>query len=375
MGRNTQAEAAYRRALAIRTKLVNDFPTVAQYRQYLANCLNNLGNLLAEQGKRAEAVKAYRQALALQDKLAADFPAIPEYRRDLALTHNNLATLLDDLDKRAEAEKGYRQALAIQEKLAADFPNVPEYRRELAGSHGNLSTLLAVLGKHAEAEAAQQQVLAIRETLVADFPAVPHYRVDLGGAQIDFGTLKRMNRQLERALPWYAKGIATLEAVPGEAKNAATAGRFLRVAHLQRAGTLDELKRFAEAAIDWERVAELTPEAEQSPFRMHRALSLVRAGDVELAIREAEDLANSTEPGVLYSAACVLALASERRSSDSAKKDSAARRALALLRQAVARGWKDAEQMKKDDNLKALRGRADFTKLVAGLEAANAKNP
>ena len=42
---------------------------------------------------------------------------------------------------------------------------------------------------------------------------------------------------------------------------------------------------------------------------------------------------------------------------------------------AVSKGFDDAEHMKQDDDLKALRGRDDFKKLLAELEAANAKKP
>jgi hypothetical protein len=43
-------------------------------------------------------------------------------------------------------------------------------------------------------------------------------------------------------------------------------------------------------------------------------------------------------------------------------------RALALLRQAVARGYKDTAHMKKDADLQPLRAREDFKKLLAKLE-------
>jgi len=52
-----------------------------------------------------------------------------------------------------------------------------------------------------------------------------------------------------------------------------------------------------------------------------------------------------------------------------------ANRAVALLQQAVAKGYKDAEHVKKDTDLKALRERDDFKKLVAKLQAAKAKRP
>jgi hypothetical protein len=54
-------------------------------------------------------------------------------------------------------------------------------------------------------------------------------------------------------------------------------------------------------------------------------------------------------------------------------KEDCAKRAITLLQQAVAKGFKDADHMKKDDDLKALRERDDFKKLVMELEAAKAK--
>ena len=59
----------------------------------------------------------------------------------------------------------------------------------------------------------------------------------------------------------------------------------------------------------------------------------------------------------------------------SMSKAECAKRAVALLQQAVANGFKDAEHLKKDDDLKALRGRDDFKKLVAALEAAKPEKP
>ena len=43
--------------------------------------------------------------------------------------------------------------------------------------------------------------------------------------------------------------------------------------------------------------------------------------------------------------------------------------AMAMLRDAVAKGYKDADHMKKDKDLDPLREREDFKKVVAELEA------
>jgi hypothetical protein len=58
---------------------------------------------------------------------------------------------------------------------------------------------------------------------------------------------------------------------------------------------------------------------------------------------------------------------------DLLSKEDCARRAVTLLQQAVAHGYKDAEHMKHDDDLKALRSRDDFKKLLADLEAERPK--
>lgn len=50
-------------------------------------------------------------------------------------------------------------------------------------------------------------------------------------------------------------------------------------------------------------------------------------------------------------------------------KEECAKRAVALLQQAIAKGYKNLEHVTKDDDLKALRERADFKKLLAELDA------
>jgi tetratricopeptide (TPR) repeat protein len=347
-----------------------------QYRQNLAESHHNLGLLLAGLNKRAEAEAAYRQALAIREKLTAEYPAVSQYRLELAGSHNSLgALLLAGLSRQAEAETAFRQALAILDKLAAEHTSVPQRRLELGRSHNDLGFLLAGLGKRAEAEAAYRQALAIRGKLAADYPAVPQYRIELGGSQCNFGHLLRESNKPEEALPWYARAIATLQEVLRQVKVDVMAQQFLRNAHAERAMALDDMKRHADAALHWDKAIELSPEIQRAGIRLYRAFRRVRAGQVDAAIQEAEALAKNADASTLYDAACVLALAAARRdeAGGSLAKDECAQRAMALLRQAIAKGYKDAEHMKKDDDLKALRGREDFKKLMAELEAGKEK--
>jgi serine/threonine protein kinase len=367
-----EAVRGFREAITLWEKLAAEFPAVPAYRQHLAGSHNNLGNLLANLGKRPEAEASHRRALELQQKLTAEFPAVPEYAQDLATSHNNLGNLLMDLGQRPEAEEAYRRALDLKEQLAAEFPAVPAYRQDLATSHNNLGLLLAGMGKATEAEAAYRRALNLRDILAAEFPAVPQYRTDLGGSQGHFGDLLRRNQQPQQALDWFNKAITTLDGVRRQTPGDVTILGSLRNAHWGRAQTLDALKRHAEAVADWDKAVELSLRQEQASLRLSRVLSRVRAGQVGPALREVEELANDADADTLYNAACAYSLASAAAPE---QKDSYTRRALELLRQSVAKGYKDVKKIKQDEDLNNLRGRDDFRKLVAEIDKPSPPQP
>src|SRR5439155_953106 len=81
---------------------------VPRHRRRLAMCLNTLGIALVRLGRQREAEAAYRRARGTWAKLADEFPAVPEYRRDLALAVDDLGILLFDLGQREEAEALHR---------------------------------------------------------------------------------------------------------------------------------------------------------------------------------------------------------------------------------------------------------------------------
>jgi hypothetical protein len=103
---------------------------------------------------------------------------------------------------------------------------------------------------------------------------------------------------------------------------------------------------------------------------MRRAACRVRAGQVDAATREAEEVAKNANAVTLFNAACIFALAAGRSEEPAASlsKEECAKRAVALLRQAVAQGFNNVEHMKRDDDLTALRQRDDYKKLLAELQ-------
>jgi hypothetical protein len=109
------------------------------------------------------------------------------------------------------------------------------------------------------------------------------------------------------------------------------------------------------------------------PYRLQQAVSLAQSGELSRATAEAEDLVKTgpADAAFLYNTACVFST-SCGKCEDAAVAERYAIRAVALLRQAVARGWMEVAHMQNDPDLDSLRKREDFKTLIAELEAAKA---
>jgi tetratricopeptide (TPR) repeat protein len=203
---------------------------------------------------------------------------------------------------------------------------------------------------------------------------VSEYRLDLAGTRVNFGHLLTKQGQGQNSLAWFAKAIALLEPMVRGEPRLVVERQFLRNAHLRHAEALAQLGRHADAVKEWDRVLEINAETHlQSFIRLQRALSLARAGQHAKAVAEANSLveAQDVTAAMHYNLACVCALSSAAIKDDAKLQDQYGARSVELLRQAVAKGYKDVAHMKLDRDLDALREREDFKKLLAELETAS----
>jgi tetratricopeptide (TPR) repeat protein len=330
-------------------QLAAEFPTRPDYRQELATSHNNLGLLLRATGRPQEAEAAFRQALKLYEQLATDFPTRPDYRQGLAMSHHNLGYLLQTTGRLQEAQAAYRQALKLQEQLAAEFPTRPDYRQELARSHNNLGYLLQTTGRLQEAEAAYRQALKLQEQLVADFPDQPDLRNELAGTLVNLAILCNQRRDFAAARAY-----------------------------------LDQARPHHQAAL---KANPRHPSYRQ--FYRNNLLALVQAHagllDQAAAVKTAQTLRDlGWNPlADAYNAACALSLcipiAHEHEKLDAEQRQAAVQfygdEAMNLLREAVARGFQNAERLNHDPALAPLRTREDFRKLLTELQQKSEKPP
>src|SRR5262249_10955774 len=127
-------------------QLAQESPGDADCRQNLAASHTRLG-LLWGAARPREAEAAHREALALRKKLVEEFPAEAAYRNDLVWSHANLATLLWGAGRAKEAGAAHREALRHWEKLAADRPGALDYQVALGRGYWSLGAAVQKGGR------------------------------------------------------------------------------------------------------------------------------------------------------------------------------------------------------------------------------------
>jgi tetratricopeptide (TPR) repeat protein len=396
-GRLKEAESAYREALAIQKKLAAEVPGRRDFRQALAGLYNNLGNVLFfDTARLKEAEAAQVEALAIRKQLAAEFPEQAILRRALASNHNNLGWLFQNTRRPEKAESAFRDAVAFQKQAVASFPDRPEFRLELAKYLINLGNLIRDKGLLKDAEKVYGEALPIQKDLVAVFPSRPEFREELATGHNNVGLLLRDKGLLKDAEGAQAEALAIQKQLVAEFPEVrdyrnAVAGTLFNLANLAgRRRDFAAARRFLDEAFPHHEAA-LQGNSQRSDYRQYYRNSLLeltrtyagqgdRPGALAVATK-GHDL--GWDPAVdAYGAGCMLArcvpVVEKADKLDAAKRQAEmafyADLAMTMLRDAVAKGYKDAGHMQTDKDLDPLRAREDFKTVVAELEAKVKKN-
>jgi serine/threonine protein kinase/tetratricopeptide (TPR) repeat protein len=366
------ADAALRRSIKLREELVAARPEKRDVRSSLAQSWVNLGALEVTRRRVPQAEAAFKSALdilnAVPDPSAKD-------RQVEAQAWNNLGVLYRSSGRTDEAEKAARKALAAKEELVDRFPSVPQFRLELAQSWSNLGVVLHKTTRRKGAQDAYEKSIAIYERLRANSD-VPQYAIGLAGTCVNLGRLIGDNGNLEESLPVLTKGIEILEPAVRKDPELAKARESLCFAYWLRATTLAGLKRFPQAVSDWGRAIELDDGHNAVLLRIKRASTLLNLKDHVRAAADAQAVAESDAATgqELFQAASVFAYCVRFAGKDSPEAESYARRAVATLRKAADKGFRDAARLKSSADLEPLRSREDFRKLIAELEESKQKS-
>jgi serine/threonine protein kinase/tetratricopeptide (TPR) repeat protein len=311
LGRYADAAKLHEETLALRrTKFGPDHPETLY-------TMSNLAITYSEMDRISEALQLHEETLALKRvALGPDHPST-------LLTMNHLANCYIWADREADALNLREETLALQTaKLGPDHPATLWTRHNLGASYRNLE-------RNADALRLDQETLALRRAKLG--PNHPETLLSLWSLAKDLFNLDRG-----------AEAVATIDDCLRRAVGQRVHKNFPNVAGL-RLHYFEE----AEDAAGCRATAEIWEKQER------------------------------TDAASLYQAACCRAVTAKvLRATDSSpatvhQADQEADRAIAWLKQAVAAGYKDVTKLDEDEDLEALRDRADFQKLLAELEGGD----
>jgi hypothetical protein len=203
------------------------------------------------------------------------------------------------------------------------------------------------------------QEIVRQENLVRNSPKFHDLAANLGALYLR----KARGAHGEDALAAYDKAITTLEGVVKSEPRHAKAREMLRDAHAARANVMLQLARSADAAADWQRAVELDSWPTANEYRLQRALAQARMGERAQALATCDALAKGKDLSAetLYKLGRVYARCGE------------ADRAMGMLKQAVAAGYRNFVVLRSDIDVDSLRQRDDFKELLATVTKGKAK--
>jgi serine/threonine protein kinase/tetratricopeptide (TPR) repeat protein len=308
--------------------------------------MSNLGAALWNQGRYAETEQEFRQLIDADRRVSG--PDHPDTLKAMSV----LALAIQSQGRLAEAEQMYREVLAAQQRvLGPDHPST-------VGTMFNLAGLLSEEGHQADAEKLARETLAIQlRTLGPENPYTLMNKSNLADVLLDEGhvreaeklhqeVLETMVRTLGPEHPSALRARSNLAATliaegryPEAENNAREAFEGLnRTMGSQHPYTLGALQQLGTAMAHNHRYPEAT-----KLFR-------------NLIERQDDSKGQGDRFSVWYSFACVAVAGNH---SDDA---------LYYLREALNRGYKDADALMADRNLKNLHSNPKFQTLISDLK-------
>jgi tetratricopeptide (TPR) repeat protein len=223
-GQWDHAEEYFHKGLEVRRKLAQDsppkstMPTDPVYARHVRNQNSlgatylNLGKLYYKTAQRAHAEKTLEEArLILQPSADAGYT---ESVRSLASCLNDLGVVYAETGKREAAAKAHGESLKHYLQIVADNAGNSDLRAELASTYNNSGIRLRALTQWGEARLAHQKAVQILLSLVDAYPHVTYYRnqlarvlVDLGRAQRELGQYSDACASFEKAQEHFKKSL------------------------------------------------------------------------------------------------------------------------------------------------------------------------
>ncbi|SEW44144.1 Tetratricopeptide repeat-containing protein [Chitinophaga sp. YR573] len=194
-----RSEIVYKEALEIRMRLAQTNPK--KYEPYVASTMNNLGVLYKNKNDFEDAEVVFNRALDIYRRLAETTPQ--PYEPDIAMIQNNLGVLYKIRNNFEDAEVAVNEALEIYRRLTTTNPQT--YESYVALTQNNLGILYKVKNDFEHAEVAYNEALKIYRKLVSINPQT--YEQDIAMVQNNRANLYTDKNNFEDAEVAYNEAL------------------------------------------------------------------------------------------------------------------------------------------------------------------------
>ena len=201
IGRYDQGSRQYLdKAIRMLTELVDQNPSVPDYRHLLAVCYRELPrkSWFRDRQQTDEALDKSTQIL---EALVRDFPDVADYRHDLSQSYAAVdvrGPFASDEERQTVKER-LNKALEISASLVAEHPNVPDYAVSQVQLYSKLGTVLLRSKQSEQAEASLRRAVELEKSLVERFSRTTSLELGLAINQQLLARLLRDRDQLDEA--------------------------------------------------------------------------------------------------------------------------------------------------------------------------------
>jgi eukaryotic-like serine/threonine-protein kinase len=345
-GHYDEAEKLEREVIEVGTR------TLGPESENVLEAMATLGNILWFQDRLAEAEQEHRQLLEVKRRVSG-----PDHPETLTVM-SNLAAVMLTQGRFAEAEQMYRETVAIAQRvLGPEHPATIRFLYDLAG---------ALLTEHrpADAEKLYREVLANQiRTLGREHPITLHTQAELADDLFEEGRFSEAEK-LQREV------LATRLRVLGPEDPYTLASQGGLAGTLIQEGHYAEAERLARG--DFEGMIRIAGPLHRGTLYALRQLVPALAGSGRSAeasklYRDVMEKGQDSNSGGKGNPQWWYAFAGMAATTNHPED------ALQYLREAINRGYKDADGLMADENLRSLRQNPGFQALVAELKRSPAK--
>jgi hypothetical protein len=371
------AQRHYTCSVKISEALLKRDPESAQAARDVSVSVVRLGYVLAHRGTQEDAEQAlryYKRSVELAEAALNRTSESAEAARDVSVSLLHLGRFFVQRGAPGDAEQAlghYKRSVDLAEELLRRNPESAQAARDVSISLAALADLLAQRREPGDTEQAARHYtrsLELKEALLKQNPASARAESAVLDAQYKLGVLELGMHRFESAAAHFKAGITVLDGMiakrPNDEQVARNKAIYEQCVELCHDAWL--------ATGDWQ--ALLSSNSKVLPRLLYlRAWELAKQGrtaDVAQAGAKLRELLPKTSDN-LYNAGCAYALCAAlvvKDKSASTKAGQAEREkfielSLACLKEALATGYVDLDQMKQHPDLAALRNLPEFQNL------------